>query len=305
MKINFTITADFEAEITEDIAYEVMKDYGGNFNAWMEDNYSDYTCESEFEVEDINYDKKEATKILSIIRKYIDEKGDTFLKSNLRSRLRNSKFPTAHIPALENMQKLEIDLELMEKIFEFADFNNPKMEFNFIHLNGEYAEATNTRMTIRHKHKFNFENPIYFPPFFIEPMKDDAEVYIFENNKLFMKYKDEWFYGIDDYYVSRPFPDFSRILSKDDFFETCPFIANYKDIKVINSDEKTAQIPILEANYYIDKMYFNLINKFDIDVVGCYSNSEILPLFFKGKDFEIVVMTKNIEPKNALPNTTN
>ena len=39
------------------------------------------------------------------------------------------------------------------------------------------------------------------------------------------------------------------------------------------------------------------ITVFDIDVVGCYSNSEILPLFFKGKDFEIVVMTQNIEPK--------
>lgn len=305
MKIKFTVTADFEAEVTEDIAYEVMKDYGGNFSAWMEDNYSDYTCESEFEVEDINYNKKEATEILSIIRKYIDEKGDTFLKSNLRGRLRNSKFPNAHIPALENMQKLEVDLELMEKIFEFADFDNPKMELNFIHLNGEYAEATNSRIVIRYKHKFNFKNRIYFPPFFIEPMKDDAEVYIFENNKLFMKYKDEWFYGIDDYYVSRPFPDVSRVLSKVDFFETCPFIANYKDIKIVNADEKTAQIPILDAYYYIDKMYFNLINKFDIDVVGCYSNSEILPLFFKGKDFEIVVMTQNIEPKNALPNTPN
>lgn len=304
MKIKFTITADFEAEITESIAYEVMKDYGGNFNAWIEDNHQDYIYESEFEVEDINYNKKEATEILSIIRKHIDEKGDTFLKSNLRSRLRNSKFPTAHIPALENMQKLEIDLELMEKIFEFADFDNPKMELNFIHLNGEYAESTNSRIVIRHKHKFNFENPIYFPPFFIEPMKDDAEVYIFENNKLFMKYKDEWFYGIDDIYASR-FPDVSRVLSKDDFMETCPFITNYKDIKVINSDEKTAQIPILEANYYIDKMYFNLINKFDIDVVGCYSNSEILPLFLKGKDFEIAVMTQNIEPKNALPNSSN
>lgn len=296
MKIKFTVTADFEAEITESIAYEVMKDYKGNFDAWMEDNYSDYTCESEFEVEDINYDKKEATKILSIIRKYIDEKGDIFLKSNLRSRLRNSKFPTAHIPALENMQRLEVDLELMEKIFEFADFNNLKEELNFIYLNGEYAEATNSRIVIRHKHKFNFENKIHFPPFFIEPMKDDAEVYVFENNKLFMKYKDEWFYGIDDTYASR-FPDVSRVLSKDDFLETCPFIANYKDIKVINSDEKTAQIPILESNYYIDKMYFNLINKFDIDVVGCYSNSKILPLFFKGKDFEIVVMPQNIEPK--------
>lgn len=296
MKIKFTVTADFEAEVTEDIAYEVMKDYSGNFSAWMEDNYSDYTCESEFEVEDINYNKKEATEILSIIRNHIDEKGDTFLKSNLHSRLRDSKFPTAHIPALENMQKLEVDLELMEKIFEFADFDNPKMELNFIHLNGEYAEATDTRIVIRHKHKFNFENPIYFPPFFIEPMKNDAEVYIFENNKLFMKYKDEWFYGIENTYALR-FPDVSRVLSKDDFFETCPFIANYKDIKVINSDEKTAQIPILESNYYIDKMYFNLINKFDIDVVGCYSNSEILPLFFRGKDFEIVVMLQNIEPK--------
>ena len=190
MKIKFTVTADFEAEVTEDVAYEVMKDYGGNFDAWMEDNYSDYTCESEFEVEDISYDKKEAAKTLSIIRKHIDEKGDTFLKSNLRSRLRNSKFPTAHIPALENMQKLEIDLELMEKIFEFADFNNPKEELNFIYLNGEYAEATNSRIVIRHKHKFNFENKIHFPPFFIEPMKDDAEVYVFENNQLFMKYKD-------------------------------------------------------------------------------------------------------------------
>lgn len=131
MKIKFTVTADFKAEVTEDVAYEVMKDYGGNFDAWMEDNYSDYTCESEFEVEDISYDKKEAAKTLSIIRKHIDEKGDTFLKSNLRSRLRNSKFPTAHIPALENMQKLEIDLELMEKIFEFADFNNPKDDLIF------------------------------------------------------------------------------------------------------------------------------------------------------------------------------
>ncbi len=295
MKIKFTVTADFEAEVTEDVAYEVVKDYGGNFNAWMEDNYQDYIYEDEFEIEDINYDKKEATELLSIIRKHIDEKGDTFLKSNLRSRLRNSKFPTAHIPALENMQKLEIDLELMEKIFEFADFNNPKEELNFIYLSGEYAEATNSRIVIRHKHKFNFENKIHFPPFFIEPMKDDAEVYVFENNKLFMKYKDEWFYGIDDTYASR-FPDVSRVLSKDDFLETCPFIANYKDIKVINSDEKTAQIPILESNYYIDKIYFNLINKFDIDIVGCYSNSEILPLFFKGKDFEIVVMTQNIEP---------
>lgn len=304
MKIKFTVTADFEAEVGEDVAYEVMKDYGGNFDAWIEDNYSDYTCESEFEVEDISYDKKEAAKTLSIIRKYIDKKGDAFLKSNLRSRLRNSKFPTAHIPALENMQRLEVDLELMEKIFEFADFNNLKDELNFIYLNGEYAEATNLRIVIRHKHKFNFENKIHFPPFFIEPMKDDAEVYVFENNRLFMKYKDEWFYGIDDTYASR-FPDVSRVLSKDDFLETCPFIANYKDIKVINSDEKTAQIPILESNYYIDKMYFNLINKFDIDVVGCYSNSEILPLFLKGKDFEIVVMIQNIEPKNALLSTTN
>ena len=295
MKIKFTVTADFEAEVTEDVAYEVMKDYGGNFNAWMEDNYQDYIYEDEFEIEDINYDKKEATELLSIIRKHIDEKGDTFLKSNLRSRLRYSKFPTAHIPALENMQRLEVDLELMEKIFEFADFNNPKEELNFIYLNGEYAEATNSRIVIRHKHKFNFENKIHFPPFFIEPMKDDAEVYVFENNQLFMKYKDEWFYGIDDTYAPR-FPDVSRVLSKDDFMETCPFIANYKDIKVVNADEKTAQIPILESNYYIDKMYFNLINKFDIDVVGCYSNSEILPLFFKGKDFEIVVMTQNIEP---------
>ena len=58
MKIKFTVTADFEAEVTEDIAYEVMKDYGGNFDAWMKDNYSGYTCESEFEVEDISYDKK-------------------------------------------------------------------------------------------------------------------------------------------------------------------------------------------------------------------------------------------------------
>lgn len=297
MKIEFTVTGEFEAEVTEEIAYEVMKDYGGNFNAWMEDNYSDYTCESDFEVKVIDYNKKEATEILSIIRKHIDEKGDTFLKSNLRSRLRNSKFPTDFIPPLESMQKLEVDLELMEKLFEFADTNNPKMNLNFLYLKDEYVEATDTKMLIKHKHKFNFENPIYFPPFFIEPMKDDAEVYIFKNNKLFMKYKDEWFYGIDDYYESLPFIDSARILSKPDFMETCPFIANYKDIKIVNADEKTAQIPILDAYYYIDKMYFNLINKFDIDFVGCYSNSEILPLFFKGKDFEIVVMTKNIEIK--------
>jgi len=52
MTIKFTATADFEAEITDDIAYEVMKFYGGNFKNWMEDNYEDYIEASDFEIED-------------------------------------------------------------------------------------------------------------------------------------------------------------------------------------------------------------------------------------------------------------
>ena len=284
MKIKFTVTADFEAEVTEDVAYEVMKDYGGNFNAWMEDNYQDYIYEDEFEIEDINYDKKEATELLSIIRKHIDEKGDTFLKSNLRSRLRYSKFPTAHIPALENMQRLEVDLELMEKIFEFADFNNPKEELNFIYLNGEYAEATNSRIVIRHKHKFNFENKIHFPPFFIEPMKDDAEVYVFENNQLFMKYKDEWFYGIDDTYAPR-FPDVSRVLSKDDFMETLRELCdsygallifdevmngNTKSMIVVLEDEKIGMRKLIARYPKLAKKFTSMIN------IPVFTNDELV-----------------------------
>lgn len=297
MKIKFTVTAEFEVRVTDDVAYEVMKDYGENFDSWLHNNYEDYICESEIEIDDIKYNKKEAKELMLKIRKHIDEKGDVFLKSNLHSRLRSSTFPTDFIPPLENMQKLEVDLELMEKLFEFADTNNPKKNLNFLYLKDEYVETTNTKMLIKHKHKFNFENPIYFPPYFIEPMKDGAETYIFKNNRLFMKYKNEWFRGIDDYYESLPFIDSARILSKADFMETCPFIAKYKNIKIINSDSITAQIPIKKAYYYVDKRYFNLISEFDIDVVGCYSDKELLPLFFKGKDFEIVVMPKSVELK--------
>lgn len=300
MKIKFTVTADFEAEVTEDVAYKILTEYGGSFDSFIHNNYFDYTDKRCLEVDDINYNKKESEKLMQNIRKHIDEKGDTFLKRGLYAKLRNSTFPTVYIPSLENMQKLEVDLELMEKLFEFADIHNPKEELNFLYLNGEYVEATNTKIMIKHKHKFNFENNIYFPPYFIEPMKDGAEVYVFQKNKLFMKYKDEWFTGIDDFYTDRPFIDTARVMSKDDFMETCPFIANYKDIKTINADEKTAQIPILESNYYIDKMYFNLINKFDIDIVGCYSDEEILPLFFKGKDFEIVAMPMSVTRQNEV-----
>ena len=68
---------------------------------------------------------------------------------------------------------------------------------------------------------------------------------------------------------------------------------------------KISMILTLDYREICTCFFFILTTSLSSTHASSYSNSEILPLFFKGKDFEIVVMTKNIEPKNALPNTTN
>jgi len=266
-----------------------MKFYGGNFKNWMEDNYEDYIEASDFEIEDINYKKNEAKRLLFEAKSNIEKNGDIYFKRLLRTKLREGRFPKEHIPNLEDMKKLEVDLELMDKIVGFADDKNPKIELNYIHLNREYVEATNTKILIKHKHKYNFETKIFFPPYFIEPMKDGAECFIWKENTLFLKYKDEWFQGLD-MYRDRVYPDVDRICSKDDFFDTCPFVENWsKNKKVVEIDDVT-KINIRGKEYNFNKIYFDEIKKLDFDVVGTYSDKGSLPVFFKAEDFEIVAM---------------
>jgi hypothetical protein len=293
MKININIRANIDVDITDDIVYEVNNSYNGNFERWIENNFQEYIEDNEFDLHNVKYSREEGKEEIKKIIKKISEQGDYFLIRSHNKELLKNIFPENCLPPMDEMKQINVDLELMENVIGFTDFFNSKVEFNYIHLSGEYVEATNGKILIKHKHKYNFENKkLLFPTYFIEPMKNGAECYIWKENSLYLKYKNEWFQGLY-YYRNFVFPDVSKLLSKEDFLETCPYIEDKNNIEIKETENESGVVVHLKIKnviYELNKVYYDKIALFDYKIVGCYSNECVLPMFFKGDDFEIVAM---------------
>lgn len=305
MKINVTIKAelDLTLNVTDSVLDEVVRLYNGDFRSWAESNYTEYfdIDDLETECESVYFDKDEAKELLETAREKIGSSDDDLTRVAIeRTKLEQS---IAHMPPVGECKEIEVDIELLAKALPYTDIHNPRVEINYIYLNGTNVYATDTRRLIKlYDHKYYFEN-ILFPTYFIEPMQNGAKCFFDEENNLFLEYNNTIYRGVNKkqlIYGKINYPDAERILMDDinkfdhmDYKDITPKVCTEDDTKLFVEVCIVKDVPI-----YINKMYWDEAIKHDIKTVATNSSVETTrPLFLLGDGFQIVLMPIVIDKK--------
>ena len=301
IKIEVAATYDFNIKINDSILDDVARNYDGNFKSWARDNYKEYfdIDDLDLELEYCSYDKDEAKKLLEKAREIIGSSDEDLSRTAIdREKLRHSiiepfRDKTADKSALK---EIEVDLDLLYKALPFTALANPKTELHYIYLDKNRIEATDTRKLVQIKnHKFSFEN-VFFPTYFLEPLKNGGKVFINESNQLFLHYENNYYKGIEEIYRKAVYPDVSRIIKDDIYDSDIPKIkfldSKTKEVLVGDLEKPAYEIVFNNEKYYINDLNFLPTKKFDIEYIGTYSREPLspLPFFFFGKDFSICIM---------------
>ena len=298
MKIEITVEAEytFDIQVNDSILDEVARYYDGDFRRWAKDNYNEYFDASDMDIEldRCDYDNNKAKELLKKVREIIGSSDEDLSRIGIdREKLRHSVIDT--LP--DNLKEIEIDLDLLYQVLPFVDVRNPKYELNYIHLDGNVVEATDTRKLIKiYNHKYSYDN-LFFPSYFLEPLKNGAKLFLSDDERLYLKHEDTFYKGIDDQYSKPTFPDTKRII-KDDIYNSDVPRTKFKDLEIkkvlIGLNEKPCfQIVFNNDKYYFNDLHFLPLEKFDVEFVGTYSKDYLKPypfFFFNKEHLSICIM---------------
>lgn len=299
MKITVELeaTAEIEIDLTEKDIFDVMQDYNGDFREWAKDNYNKYTDFNDFEIDfyDCGFDTDEAKKLILKSKDIlgIDENGNIDKTIAHRTTLKKLQ---CDIPTIEEeIEEVFIDIDLVSKAVNFTDFNNPRIELNYIYLNGNTISATDTKKIIHIKnHKYSFDG-VLLPPSFIEPIQNGAKLFISNDNRIYMKSENKWFQAnneSDFYHRKIIFLDIDKILLNEDGYKTkihFPFI-KFLSNSVTTRVKDKIKINIFDETCYIKESFYNEIIDMHKSFYDVYM-LENTPIHFIGENIEVVTMT--------------
>lgn len=304
MKIKLKVVAeiDVNVDLTNDVLDEVVRFYDGNIKSYFESNYKEYFNEydMDYELDKCDFNENEAKKVLKKARDIIGSSEKNPRRGHIdilrfeQSLIGNTE--SEQVKNLGELKEVEIDVEAIEKAVEFSDINNPKIEFNFIHLKGNIIEATDTRKLIRiDNHKYYFDD-ILFPPCFIDPLKRGGKLLFNKtNNLLYIKYDGNIYDGYRK--SSSNYSDFDKIIPKMDKLSHAR-LSNLTLRECIIDDRKDCmEIEFNDTKIYLDMIHYSRINALTNSKVWFATNMTkdgLLPVFFYDKNVVYSMMPTSI-----------
>ena len=296
MKIEIQITRTYDEIImlTDDNLLEINDEYKGDVKRWVKDNYADLIClnnPDDEEIESIYYDRQEMNNKLEDIALKRNELLSNKIKNRLSYELQKHKadrpFNFEEWAEVGNL----FDIETLKKLASFAAFNHPKFELEYIHINGNIIEATDSKKAIKIVQEKDIKTEILFPVSFISLLEDFATIYIEPNigqgrRKICLKLE-------DNFYISKSefaYPDLSRImdikLNKE--YKSHKYSVELFSKVMIDKAYEAIKISINEKQYYIARDA-NLFENFEINEIFIHEKQSY-PLFFYNDNLKIAVM---------------
>jgi len=298
-----TITVEIEAtsEVDIDLSSEDIKEiihcYNGDFKEWTRNNYSSWVCvdNMDFDIESINYDEDEAKKVLDIAKDVLclDDNFNVNKQVAVQTLLKKHELITKPV----NVTEFNVNIEQIALAFEFVDFNNPKTALNYIYLNGTDIVATDTKkMICINNHDYRVTN-IFFPSYFILPMKNGAKCYFDANKTLYLEYQNCWYIGLD---MNNAWNKKENYANYNDILRDMSNIKPSLEFKRFSSNSITRQvdddvlgklieISVNDEDLYITEDHYNNL----IDIHECLDEcyfSENGVLFFYGENVKVAIM---------------
>lgn len=304
MKIKLKVVAeiDINVDLTNDVLDEVVRFYDGNFKSYFESNYREYFNEDDmdFELDKCDFDEKEAKKVLKNAREIIGSSEKNPRRGHINIlRFEQSfvgKTDSEQVKNLGELEEVNVDIEAIEKTVEFSDINNPKNEFNFIHLKGNIIEATDTRKLIRiDNHKYHFRD-ILFPPSFIEPLKRGGKLLLNrQNNLLYIEYDGSIYDGYRK--SSSNYSDIDKIIPKmENLSHKLLSSLSIKECTIDNCID-CIEIEFNDTKIYLDMIHYSRINALTSSKAWFATNMTkdgLLPVFFYDKNVVYSMMPTSV-----------
>lgn len=296
MKIEIQITRTYDEIImlTDDNLLEINDEYKGDVKRWVKDNYTDLIClnnPDDEEIESIYYDRQEMNNKLEDIALKRNELLSNKIKNRLSYELQKHKadrpFNFEEWAEVGNL----FDIETLKRVASFVAFNHPKFELEYIHINGNIIEATDSKKAIKMVQQKDIKTEILFPVSFIRLLEDFATIYIEPNigqgrRKICLKLE-------DNFYISKSgfaYPDLSRIMDikLNEEYKSHKYSVELFSKVMIDKAYEAIKISINEKQYYIARDA-NLFEYFEINEIFIHEKQSY-PLFFYNENLKIAVM---------------
>lgn len=296
MKIEIEIRRTYNETITltDDNLLEINDEYKGDVKRWVENNCSDLIdldCPDDEDIESIYYDKKEMSDILKHIsinrNEILSIKKENRIPYELQKHIADRPFNFEEWAEVGNL----FDIETLKKVASFVAFNHPKFELEYIHINGNIIEATDSKKAIKMVQQKDIKTEILFPVSFIRLLEDFATIYIEPNigqgrRKICLKLE-------DNFYISKSefaYPDLSRIMDIElnEQYKSHKYSLELFSKVMIDKVYEAIKISINEKQYYIAKEN-NLFEYFEINEIFIHEKQSY-PLFFYNDNVKIAVM---------------
>lgn len=296
MKIEIEVVKTYKETInlSDENILEIADNYKGDLKSWVKENYNDLMelliCDDE-EVDSIYYDKLELEELL----KNSISKREEILKNIRKNRLSyelqkhqaDRPFNFEEWAEVGNL----FDIETLKRVASFVAFNHPKFELEYIHINGNIIEATDSKKAIKMVQQKDIKTEILFPVSFIRLLEDFATIYIEPNigqgrRKICIKLE-------DNFYISKSefaYPDLSRIMDIElnEQYKSHKYSLELFSKVMIDKIYEAIKISINEKQYYIAKEN-NLFEYFEINEIFIHEKQSY-PLFFYNDNLKIAVM---------------
>jgi hypothetical protein len=296
MKIEIQITRTYDEIImlTDDNLLEINDEYKGDVKRWVEDNYADLIClnnPDDEEIESIYYDRQEMNNKLEDIALKRNELLSNKIKNRLSYELQKHKadrpFNFEEWAEVGNL----FDIETLKRVASFVAFNHPKFELEYIHINGNIIEATDSKKAIKIVQEKDIKTEILFPVSFIRLLEDFTAIYIGPDigkgrRKLCLKLEDNFYISKSDF----AYPDLSRIMDikLNEEYKSHKYSVELFSKVMIDKAYEAIKISINEKQYYIARDA-NLFENFEINEIFIHEKQSY-PLFFYNDNLKIAVM---------------
>lgn len=187
--IKIEVSGTVEIDLTQSDIKSIAEDYKGDYKSYIENlDYSTYDIE--YEEEDREYDSEAIRKALNIFR----EQNKMDVHFNYPPEILRENWLFEHqIPKdtfMEVLQEIKPIIinpnkEVLEKVYMYADINNPKFELDCIYFDEDNIVATDTKAMIICKNDSGLKD-ILIPKEFIKAyIHQDAILYL-SNKKIYI-----------------------------------------------------------------------------------------------------------------------
>ena len=307
IKVSAEASIDFEIKVNNEIVDEVIRNYNGDFNEWVKQNYMDYFDSDNMNIDltRISFDKDASQKILSKSKELVGISNDSLSDDELNSiKLKESEIPNVKE---DNLLRVCVDVETVKKASCYCDLKNPNVELKYIHIKDNIIEATDTIRLVRYKSKVLSKYEIFFPSYFIKPIEDGAELFISEDATLTLKYNGKFYEGLrnSDCEKEKPiYPNTDTIIPNRR--NAIPFEEIYIDNVIVDSSDEAVKITknmIVPKDeiIYINKKYWDIATKEEIKQIKIKNSAS--PVFLYGDCFQIALMPMYISSHTVVEST--